>query len=209
MISENSRLICELVEEGKKSIWDDADTGNAEEPASSSKREVTPSITEASSSSNTVLPSGSQKPPTQAEAKEEIDLAELAQKLEEQDMVDSLEDALDVDMPGEVIPEADSAAPVEKRRRKKRNKIELPEGPPVVEDPYQGQPLPAEKALKKIVVMRKQEEEVMSEDEESDAQFLAERIAADEAKERRERRQQLLREVAAEDSTEHLMKAVD
>ena len=144
MISENSRLICELVEGGKKSIWDDADTGNAEEPASSSKREVTPSITEASSSSNTVLPSGSQQPPTQTEAKEEIDLAELAQKIEEQEFVDSLEDALDVDMPEEVIPEADSAAPVEKRRRKKRNKIELPEGPPVVEDPYQGQPIPAE-----------------------------------------------------------------
>ena len=65
------------------------------------------------------------------------------------------------------------------------------------------------KALKQIVVLRGQEEEVMSEDEEIDAQFLAERIAADEAKERRERRQQLLREVAAEDPTEHLMKAVD
>ena len=49
----------------------------------------------------------------------------------------------------------------------------------------------------------------MSEDEEIDAQFLAERIAADEAKERRERRQQLLREVASEDPTEHLMKAVE
>ena len=85
----------------------------------------------------------------------------------------------------------------------------MPEGPPVVEAPYQGQPIPAEKALKNIVVLRGQEEEVKSEDEEIDAQFLAERIAADEAKERRERRQQLLREVAAEDPTEHLMKAVD
>ena len=78
-------------------------------------------------------------------------MAELAQKLEGQDMVDSLEDALDVDMPEEVIPEADSAAPVEKRRRKKRNKIELPEGPPVVEDPYKGQPIPADKALKLLL----------------------------------------------------------
>ena len=139
-------------------FWDDADTGDADEPASSSKREVTPSITEASSSSNTVLPSGSQQPPTQTEAKGEIDMAELAQKIEEQEFVDSLEEALDVDMPDEVNPEADSAAPVGKRRRKRTNKIELPEGPPVVEDPYQGQPIPAEKALKQIVVLRGQEE---------------------------------------------------
>ena len=80
MISENSRLTCELVEEGKKSIWDDADTGNAEEPASSSKQEVTPSITEASSSSNTVLPSGSQQPPTQTEAKEEINFGRVGEE---------------------------------------------------------------------------------------------------------------------------------
>ena len=49
-------------------------------------------------------------------------------------MLDSLEEALDVDMPQETIPaevpEAILAAPIEKRRRRNRNKIELPEGPP-------------------------------------------------------------------------------
>ena len=125
MVSENSQLICELVEDGKRSIWEDANIGDADEPqSSSSQREVTPSITEAS---------GSQKLPTQTEAKEAINLEELAQQLEEQDMIDSLEAALDVDIPEEAIPEADSAAPGAKRR-KKRNNIELPEGP-VGEDP--------------------------------------------------------------------------
>ena len=88
-------------------------------------------------------------------------------------MIDSLEEALDVDMLEEAIREANPAAPVEKRRRK-RNKIELPEGPPVTEDPYPGQPIHADKALKKIVVLRAQEQEVKSEDEEIDADFLAE-----------------------------------
>ena len=107
-------------------------------------------------------------------------------------MIDSLQEALDVDMPQEAIPtavpEADSAAPVEKRRRRKRNKIELPEGPPVAEDPYPGQPIPADEALKTNDVLRAQEQEVKSEDEEIDADFLAERIKAEEERERRERR---------------------
>ena len=63
---------------------------------------------------------------------------ELRQKLEEQDMVDSLEDALESDPMAEA---STSATPVEKRRRKRRNKIELEPGPPVEADPYEGQPI--------------------------------------------------------------------
>ena len=86
------------------------------------------------------------------------------------------------------------AAPVENRRRKKRNNIEL-----VKEDPYQGKPL-----LSGTV----KEAEPQSDDEVIDPAFLADRFNENEA---RERRRQLLKDLAADsmDPTEHLMEEVE
>ena len=70
-----------------------------------------------------------------------------------------------------------------------RNKIELEPGPPVEADPYEGQPISVEDDVEEINV-----------------EFLAQLIAADDAKQRKDRRQQLLKEVAAEDPDEHLMR---
>ena len=94
-------------------------------------------------------------------------MAELRQKLEEQDMVDSLEDALENDPMAEA---STSATPVEKRRKKRRNKNELEPGPPVEADPYDGQPI-----------------SVQDDVEEINVEFLAQLIAADDAKQRRDR----------------------
>ena len=67
MISENSRLLCELVEDGKKSIWSDAEDGGATEAQSSGTQpRVTSSTTEAASSSHKIFP---QIQPPQTEAK--------------------------------------------------------------------------------------------------------------------------------------------
>ena len=82
-----------------------------------------------------------------------------------------------------------STTPVDKRRRKRRNKIELEPGPPVEADPYEGQPISVEDDVEEISVA-----------------FLAQLNAADDAKQRRDRRQQLLQEAEAEDSEEHLMR---
>ena len=119
-ISERTSLFCEFMDKPQLSIWDDA--GDAEELSTSSgsglKREVTPGVTTSSSSQ--------QQPPPTTATKEEINFDELRQKLEEQDMVDSLEDALEHDAMAEA---SNSVTPMEKRRRKRRNKIELEPGP--------------------------------------------------------------------------------
>ena len=65
-----------------------------------------------------------------------------------------------------------STTPVDKRRRKRRNKIELEPGPPVEADPYEGQPISVEDDVEEISVA-----------------FLAQLNAADDAKQRRDRRQ--------------------
>ena len=91
---------------------------------------MTSSTTEAASSSNKI------SPPTPADTKEEkeekIDLEKLAESMDEQDMIDSLEKALDEETTDQEMLQtpipADRraphlAAPVEKRRRKKRNQF--------------------------------------------------------------------------------------
>ena len=161
------------MDKAQLSIWDDA--GDAEEPSTSSgsglKREVTPGVTTSSSSQ--------QQPPPTTATKEEINLDELRQKLEEQDMVDSLEDALENEP---VVEASSSTTPVDKRRRKKaKNKIEIEPGPPVDADPYEEKP---------ISVKDDVEDEV-------NVEFLAQLIAADDAKQRKDRRQQLLKETEA------------
>ena len=52
-------------------------------------------------------------------SKEKVGLAELRQQLEEQEVVDSLDDALEDAVMADA---SESAAPVEKRRRKRKTK---------------------------------------------------------------------------------------
>ena len=157
-ISENTSLFCELVDKPDVSIWDD----DAEEPSTSSgsglRREVTPGVA-----------SSSQPPPQQMQA--------LRENMEEQDLIDALDDALEKDEP--VVGASSSTTPVDERRRKTaKNKIELEPELPVEADPYQEKPI----SVKDDV-----------EEEEINVEFLAQLIAADEANERKDRRQQLLK----------------
>ena len=126
--------------------------------------------------------SSSQPPPQQMQA--------LRENMEEQDLIDALDDALEKAEPE--VQATSSTTPVDERRRKKaKNQIE-----PVKEDPYQDRPISIQDD---------------AEDEETNAEFLAQLIAADEAKERKDRRQQLLKDTKEEgaiktESEDHLMR---
>ena len=127
-ISENSTLLCCLIEDGKKSIWSDTEDEKADEKeaggatgaqSSETLPRVTSSTTDVqASSSNRPLPQDSAETKDEEDAKDmpRINLEDLAKSMAEQETLDALGEALNQEAKDEAMPQG--PVPAEKRREK-------------------------------------------------------------------------------------------
>ena len=104
-ISENTSLLCEPVNKPDATIWDDDADQPSTSTGSGTMREVTPGVA-----------SDSQAPAPQTPAIKE-ELKAMQANMEELDMIDSLDEALNEAEPE--VQATSSTTPVDERRRKK------------------------------------------------------------------------------------------